>query len=151
MTDNKPFMASITAFIDQGKQAHQQLPQVLGIKILNRLVMMSPVGNADTWQGKAPPGYTGGRFRGNWQVTFDMPAEGETGRVDPSGQLTLTDGNQQLTQFTRGTRAIYLSNTVPYATRLEFGHSKQAPQGMIRITAAEFQQFFNQAAKTVKK
>lgn len=84
-------------------------------------------------------------------MTFDRPAEGETGRIDPSGQFTLVEGHQQLTQFTRGTRAIYFSNTVPYATRLEFGHSKQAPNGMIRITAAEFQKFFNQAVKTVKK
>ncbi|MCP5716371.1 hypothetical protein NL319_28005, partial [Klebsiella pneumoniae] len=87
-----------------------------GIKILNQLVMMSPVGNPELWEVnqtavsynravydhneaqradlanltktgrlkkknrvvdgmdiKAPPGYTGGRFRGNWQVSFDVP------------------------------------------------------------------------------
>ncbi|AWK14211.1 hypothetical protein SK355_03860 [Candidatus Fukatsuia symbiotica] len=151
MTDNKPFMASMTAFINQSKQAHQALPQVLGMKILARLVTMSPVGNADTWQGKAPPGYTGGRFRGNWQVTFDVPAETETGRIDPRGNLTLTEGMQQLTQFTPGTQAIYFSNTVPYAYRLEFGHSKQAPNGMVRVTAEAFQTLFNQAVKEMKK
>ncbi|WP_342221043.1 hypothetical protein [Candidatus Fukatsuia endosymbiont of Tuberolachnus salignus] len=151
MEDNKRFMASMTAFVNQSKQAHQALPQVLGMKILARLVTMSPVGNADTWQGKAPPGYTGGRFRGNWQVTFDAPAETETGCIDPRGNLTLTEGIQRLTQFNQGTQAIYFSNTVPYAYRLEFGHSKQAPNGMIRVTAEEFQTLFNQAVKEVKK
>lgn len=33
-----------------------------------------------------------------------------------------------------------ISNDVPYIVRLEFGWSKQAPEGMARITAAESQE-----------
>jgi len=33
-----------------------------------------------------------------------------------------------------------VENDVPYIVRLEFGYSKQAPEGMARITAAESQE-----------
>jgi hypothetical protein len=33
-----------------------------------------------------------------------------------------------------------VGNDVPYIVRLEYGYSRQAPQGMARITAAESQQ-----------
>jgi len=38
-----------------------------------------------------------------------------------------------------GTEQI-IGNAVPYIVALEYGHSKQAPEGMARITAAESQE-----------
>lgn len=97
---------------------------------------------------KAPPGYTGGRFRGNWQVTFDSPAVGETGRIDKSGAETMADGSTMIETFKVGmVDTIYFSNNVPYAVPLEFGHSTQAPHGMVRITAREFLPIVNQATR----
>lgn len=32
---------------------------------------------------------------------------------------------------------VYLTNALPYARRLEYGWSKQAPNGMVRLTAQE--------------
>ncbi len=100
---------------------------------------------------KAPPGYTGGRFRGNWQVSFDAPTTDETGRVDKTGNLTKAAGNYTLSLFKVGMKAIYFCNNVPYAYRLEMGHSSQAPGGMVRITAVEFQRFFEEAVREVTK
>ncbi|WP_265498856.1 hypothetical protein [Providencia rustigianii] len=104
----------------------------------------------DSMDIKAPPGYTGGRFRGNWQVTFDVPADGETGRVDKSGNMTKAIGNYVLEQFKVGMNAIYFTNNVPYAYRLEMGHSKQAPNGMIAITAENAGKFFRDAIAEMK-
>lgn len=104
----------------------------------------------DSMDIKAPPGYTGGRFRGNWQVTFDVPADGETGRVDKSGNMTKAVGNYMLEQFKVGMNAIYFTNNVPYAYRLEMGHSKQAPNGMIAITAENVSKFFRDAIAEMK-
>lgn len=104
----------------------------------------------DSMDIKAPPGYTGGRFRGNWQVTFDTPADGETGRIDKSGNMTKAVGKYVLEQFKVGTNAIYFTNNVPYAYPLEMGHSKQAPNGMIAITAENVNQFFREAVAEVK-
>lgn len=194
MADNSSFMASINAFIEKGKRNQELVVQKAGIKILNRLVTMSPVGNPELWANnhtaksyndavfehneelkkdsgnltktgrlkkrarvtdsmdiKAPAGYTGGRFRGNWQVGLDAQPDGETGRIDKSGNMTLAVGNYMLEQFKVGTKAIYFTNNVPYAYRLEFGHSSQAPSGMIRITAEDAVKYFTEAANEVNK
>ncbi|HGK8567265.1 TPA: hypothetical protein ACJ753_004073 [Yersinia enterocolitica] len=194
MAENSSFMASINAFIEKGKRNQELVVQKAGIKILNRLVMMSPVGNPDLWATnntavsyndavfehneelkkdsanltktgrlkkrarvtdsmdvKAPAGYTGGRFRGNWQVGLDIQPDGETGRIDKSGNMTMAVGNYMLEQFKVGTKAIYFTNNVPYAYRLEFGHSSQAPNGMIRITAEDAVKYFTEAANEVNK
>ncbi|CQJ12598.1 phage protein [Yersinia mollaretii] len=105
----------------------------------------------DSMDVKAPAGYTGGRFRGNWQVGLDVQPDGETGRIDKSGNMTMAVGNYMLEQFKVGTKAIYFTNNVPYAYRLEFGHSSQAPNGMIRITAEEAAKYFVEAANEVNK
>lgn len=105
----------------------------------------------DSMDIKTPAGYTGGRFRGNWQVGLDVQPEGETGRIDPNGNITMAVGNYMIEQFKVGTKAIYFTNNVPYAYRLEFGHSSQAPNGMIRITAEEAAKYFVEAANEVNK
>lgn len=106
----------------------------------------------DSMDVKSPENYTGGRFRGNWQVGFNSPPQGETGRVDKKGTETLADGGAILAGFKASdTQSIYFVNNVPYAVRLEFGHSKQAPRGMVRITAQEFQKLFNEAARGLNK
>lgn len=194
MSDNKAFTAAITAFVDKAKANQEAVVRAVGIRILNQLVMMSPVGNPELWginqtaasynqavydhneaqksdpnnltktgrlkkkarlvdgmDIKAPPGYTGGRFRGNWQVSFDAPTTDETGRVDKTGNLTKAAGNYTLSLFNVGMKAIYFCNNVPYAYRLEMGHSSQAPGGMVRITAAELQRFFEDAVREVTK
>lgn len=194
MSDNNAFTAAITAFVDKAKANQEAVVRAVGIRILNQLVMMSPVGNPELWginqtaasynqavydhneaqksdpanltktgrlkkkarlvdgmDIKTPPGYTGGRFRGNWQVSFDAPTTDETGRVDKTGNRTKAAGNYTLSLFKVGMKAIYFCNNVPYAYRLEMGHSTQAPGGMVRITAAEFQRFFEEAVREVTK
>ena len=194
MSDNKAFTAAINAFVDKAKANQEAVVRAVGIRILNQLVMMSPVGTPELWginqtaasynqavydhneaqksdpanltktgrlkkkarlvdgmDIKAPPGYTGGRFRGNWQVSFDAPTTDETGRVDKTGNLTKAAGNYTLSLFKVGMKDIYFCNNVPYAYRLEMGHSSQAPGGMVRITAAEFQRFFEEAVREVTK
>jgi hypothetical protein len=50
------------------------------------------------------------------------------------------------------TNGALVYNTVPYATRLEYGWSRQAPQGMARRALMEFPQMLKDAAqRTAKK
>lgn len=194
MSENSAFIADITAFVNKAKANQDAVVRAVGIRILNQLVMMSPVGNPELWEInqtaasynravydhneaqrtdpanltktgrlkkkarvvdgmdiKAPPGYTGGRFRGNWQVSFDAPKTEENGRIDKTGDLTKAAGNYTLSLFKVGMSSIYFCNNVPYAYPLEMGHSTQAPGGMVRITAAEFQRFFDEAIREVVK
>jgi len=90
--------------------------------------------------------YVGGRFRGNWQFSIGAPAEGELEQVDPAGGVTLAKLRLQVEQLTIGQTA-YIVNNLPYAVPLEYGHSKQAPGGMVRITLARFQQIVDEVIR----
>lgn len=94
--------------------------------------------------------YVGGRFRGNWQFSIGVPAEGELDQVDPAGGVTLAKLRLQVEQLTIGQTA-YIVNNLPYAVPLEYGHSKQAPGGMVRITLARFQQIVDEAIRKHQK
>lgn len=80
-------------------------------------------------------GYVGGRFRANWNVSYqnaDVTTTESTdkarGEQEVSKALTLPIGG-----------IVWMSNGLPYAQRLEDGHSKkQAPAGMLKVTVAEF-------------
>ena len=49
-TANQPFLAAIQLFVDGSKQEMDQVVRRTGIKILGRLVEMSPIGQPDTWE-----------------------------------------------------------------------------------------------------
>ncbi len=86
----------------------------------------------------AGQGYVGGRFRGNWQFSIDTPATGELDRIDPSGNQAIADLLAQVQALTIGQTA-YIVNNLKYAISLEYGHSTQAPHGMVRVTLEKFQ------------
>ena len=44
----------------------------------------------------------------------------------------------------------YITNNLPYAERLEYGYSQQAPAGMVRVTAARFRELLARAARGVR-
>lgn len=93
-------------------------------------------------------GYVGGRFRGNWQVTFETGATGSLDRIDPQGADTIRAAAGVVMGFTSAIGSIWAVNNLPYGPRLEFeGWSSQAPSGMVRISVNEFQIFVNQAVR----
>jgi hypothetical protein len=47
--------------------------------------------------------------------------------------------------FTTQVGTIWLMNNLPYAQPLEYGHSSQAPAGMVRISVIEVQMFISKA------
>ena len=95
---------------------------------------------------KAPEGYVGGRFRGNWHLSIDVVENVTFDEVDPTGRETIAALVSAVSDFTAG-QAAYLINNLPYGIALEYGHSKQAPGGMVRITVARFQQIVDEAIR----
>lgn len=88
-----------------------------------------------------------GRFRNNWMPTFGSPSNAQTNETDPSGAAAQSNVAQVVMNFEMG-QTFYLTNNLPYSNRLEFGYSQQAPQGMLRITASEYDaEIKKQAAK----
>jgi hypothetical protein len=85
-----------------------------------------------------------GRLRGNWQMTLGAPAAGVTDVTDKSGQMVVST----ITQQVGGVGKVnYLVNNLPYAESIEYGHSKQATQGMVRINFIRIKSIIEQTAR----
>lgn len=82
-----------------------------------------------------------GRFRANWNVSVGAPDTSTTestdqarGQVEAAKALTLPLGG-----------VTYIANGLPYARALEYGHSQQAPNGMVRLSAMEYADYVRSA------
>lgn len=104
-----------------------------------RRKQLSPRGIARKLPLRVGKGYVGGRFRGNWYVSIGSKSNATSKKVDPGGGDTIARGESVLVSAKAGP-PIYITNNLPYAVRLEYGWSKQAPGGMVRIAVAEFAQ-----------
>lgn len=105
------------------------------LDMFGRIIMRSPV---DT-----------GRFRNNWYATIGRPANTTTDAVSKSGEASFERLASAVSEYKLGD-TIWMSNSLPYAWKLETGWSKQAPAGMVGITVQEFQALFDRAAKSTK-
>lgn len=125
------FMDVINRWVEETQVAMDETLQTIIMKIGESVVRLSPV---DT-----------GRFKGNWQLTIDSMASSSLLREDKEGSMTLADMASVVNGFTAGQIA-YIQNHVLYGYDLEYGSSKQAPDGMVRITEALFERIVAEAA-----
>jgi hypothetical protein len=122
-----------------------RLQKVIVLDLFRRIVLKSPVGNPDGWAPQSlppPPGYVGGRFRANWQITIGKPA---TGVIDSTAEpVPSIPALGSIADARRTTSlTVWITNNVPYAERLEMGWSrKQAPGGVVNIALAEVRAAF---------
>lgn len=94
------------------------------LQLLRDVVLMTPVRT--------------GRARGSWNGSIGQPDFTVSQAVDSTGQLTLA---KLVTVFASAPAGIWwLASGLPYIRALEYGHSQQAPGGMVRIAVARFNQ-----------
>lgn len=140
------FKLELEAFAKKcGDNADLVIKKVI-IDLGTSLVEKSPVGDAKYWKKPPPPGYVGGRFRGNWQYGLNAVNATTTEAIDPSGSATIETIVGKVEDKASG-NIHYLTNSLPYAQRLEEGWSRQAPAGFVILTTIEFQFFINDAVK----
>ncbi|WHI46596.1 hypothetical protein [Microbulbifer sp. VAAF005] len=109
------FSASLKQFNEDALAEADRLYRATNIELFNSVIRDTPV---DT-----------GRARGNWQTTVGAPAQSSSLRLDRSG----AEAQTEVIQNVRGLDKVnYLINNLPYIQPLEYGHSKQAPAGMVR-------------------
>ncbi len=132
------------AFDDEIKKIQQTIQVSVGENVaeaafaaLSAVTLGTPVGNPTLWQNpsNAPPGYVGGRARGNWQVGISTEKEGETNQIDSVGASTISNGRAILAGYKLGQRVI-INNNVPYIVPLNSGSSTQAPAGFVEKAVA---------------
>jgi hypothetical protein len=142
------FVTDLSKFAAKAKGNMDAVVRKVVLDVGISVVQKSPVGDGDYWKSPPPPGYVGGRFRGNWQYTFNaMLTAKEVDVIDPSGSMSIGRISKGLGEQATAMGIHYISNNLPYAKRLEEGWSyRQAPQGMVMLTAVEFQTFFRKAA-----
>ena len=91
----------------------------IALDVFSEVILMTPV---DT-----------GRARGNWQVSIGTIPGGTLELDDKAGTATIGKVQAETLGLKAG-QTIYLVNNLEYISALEFGHSKQAPAGMVRLT-----------------
>lgn len=113
------FALDVGKFALDANEALETVVKRVEIEIFSRILFRSPV---DT-----------GRFRGNWFVDQRKV----TNDVDKSGEITVARMTEAVNASQVGGVTSYI-NSLPYSERLEFGYSQKAPEGVVRITVAEF-------------
>lgn len=122
-----------SAFAGVVEDALTQRSRAIAMALLGEIVLRSPVGNPDLWASPPPPGYSGGRFRGSHIVSIDAPVYTQTTKIDKTGAETIAEGQRQLSGLEPFT-VIYIQTNLPYAEKLEDGHSTQAPGGVYAVS-----------------
>ena len=146
MAVTKAFAEQIRAFARKADDKANAFVRKIIFDVDTSLVLKSPVGDPKYWKRKPPPGYVGGRFRANWQLGVDNINLTTTEQKDKSGGPTINKLVGALPEKVLG-KIIYTTNSLPYAIRLEEGHSwRQAPNGMVRVTLLEFDPIVRRAA-----
>lgn len=143
------FEQDLRAFANKTNRKANLIVKKIVIDVGTSLVLKTPVGDPTYWKSKPPPGYVGGRARGNWQYALDAPAIVEFNRIDKDGSATINHLTSNIGDKAAG-RVHYITNTLAYIERLEDGHSRQAPHGMIKLTMTEFQPIVARVARAMQ-
>jgi len=163
------FTASIKGFAEKtGLRLDSVLKKVL-LDISTQVVTKSPVGNRELWAINSmekrawrvahgrnelkPDGYVGGRFRGNWQFGEESAPTGvlydPKSTSFPSQDAVIGELHTQMLSAKFG-KTYWIVNNLPYAVRLEYGWSTQAPTGMVGTTMVSAQAMVDKAVAESK-
>ncbi len=109
-----------TEFALQIKYNSEQHLKKVSAEMLQGVIVRSPVDQ--------------GAFRGNHKVSMNNPdTTSDKNLKDSQGNKTLLSESEKLKQLKLGD-TVYIQNNLPYAVRLENGHSQQAPLGIYGLT-----------------
>lgn len=105
----------------------------------------------DSMDIKKQAGYSGGRFRANWDLSINSVSNNTFDVVDKSGGASIARIGAKVTSGNAGD-TFYIVNSLPYARKLEYeGHSKQVPAaGIVGTVVVEFSGILEAAARSVK-
>ena len=126
------FSGDIARFAKETGQATEAVFRGTTLDMVSRIIRRTPVQD--------------GFLRGAWQTNINSLDTSIPGVADKSGDATIRNANETIARAKIGD-VIYLSNNLPYALAIEDGHSDQRPQGMVKVTVAEFERMVKARAK----
>jgi hypothetical protein len=121
------FALDVRRFAERAKENADAVVKKTVFDLFSEIVMRTPV---DT-----------GRLRANWLIGINDAPGTTYNWVDPDGTATLQMGLSMIDASQGMGDTYYVVNNLVYAIPIEYGHSKQAPAGMVRASIASFQNF----------
>lgn len=125
------FALDLSKAIEKAQQNADQVIKKATFELFRSVIEKSPV---DT-----------GRFRANWNVAIGTPDLSTSEETDNSarGEPSVQNMQNVVLNSKFMDQSIFLTNSLPYALRLEEGWSQtQAPNGMVRLSIIEFNMNF---------
>ncbi len=119
------FALNLAKQIEAAKDKAELVAKKITIELFSRVIEKSPV--------------LTGRFRANWNCSIGTPNLSTSESIDPSGNGAISKATSTVVSYTLNDQSVFLTNNLPYADRLENGWSKQAPNGMVRLSVMEIQ------------
>ena len=113
----------------------------LSIEKQDRVVKSSFIQLGNEMEFKSP--VDKGLFKSAWIGAIGSPADFVS---RDSGRQAVGALSAMLGGFKVG-QVFYYTNSMPYALKLEYGHSEQAPGGMVRLTARRWPAIVNKQIK----
>lgn len=130
------------SFADQmrafAEKTHVKLETVVkktAIQLMDGVVLRSPVRS--------------GRFRSNWMVGIGYQVATTVETMDPTGDASRARVGPAMATWKPGV-SIFLTSNLPYAKRIEYGWSDQAPGGVVRLTVQDFRDYVRKAIAEAK-
>lgn len=102
------------------KDADKLTKRVAG-EVLQKVITQSPVDS--------------GAFRGNWRTKVDsVDSTVNADDKDKSGQGAINQGLAVIASGAGVGKTVFVANSLPYAVRLNSGHSEQAPANFVELS-----------------
>lgn len=117
------FTLDMSRFANKSLGEIEQVVRKTAIDLTTSIIKTSPVDS--------------GRFRANWFVSFEDAIDNTT--EDTNSAKALSNATNTLLNGKIG-KYIYIQNNLDYAVKLEYGASKQAPAGIVRVNVERFAQ-----------
>lgn len=131
------FALDLSKAIEKAKGQTEAVIKKAAFSVFQSVIQKSPV---DT-----------GRFRANWNLSVGNPDLSTSEATDKTGSASIGKVASGIAQYKLADGSIFLTNNLPYAMRLENGWSqKQAPNGMVRLSIVEFNNYLASQAKNVR-
>lgn len=119
-TNYRQWAASFNKQAQAQLKTDSKIQQEAARMLYNNIVRRTPVGNPSLWN---PPYWPKGYVPGALKAAWIIEISGDT---------------------------VTVSNPLPYAERVEYGYSTQAPAGMMRISLLEWDGLLEKAARKFK-
>lgn len=114
------FSKQLTAFVSGTQEKIDKTVKGATVTLATNVITETPVDS--------------GAARGNWQASVGQPKTGVLDRIGADAAIAEVEA----TVPNEAGSVVYLSNNLPYINKLEYGHSDQAPHGMVRTNAGDW-------------